>query len=520
MYILIFARNILNIKDIENYIDKIIKVRHPNDAIETWLKKRVKEYLQNDYEGVLSVTPDDLKQTSWIKKSIPDISKGVPKWVTEGIENKTLLKIVLPSGYDIYEDELTDKIYNIIDYFESLCEKELDKIYKIPFDMAYNKYNMWKHEQLKSVPAELNEIGEFEVKNYNDGMRWVRLLSPEALHKEGNVQDICLKDGRYDKDVLDGESLIYSLRDSENNPHCTIEILRNNSVEQIKGYGDGKIESKYIPYVIQFLEFPVLKREYKYTVNGNDDLYNIKCHIIDGKLINLYNLPENYTFKDNLEYSDDNYIRTLPKNLTVKGNLDLFQSSIVELSEGLTVYGFLDLSNTRIKSLPSKLKVGKDLICSESALEELSQDIVVKGEINLSYCRNFRELSLIPNLTDIDLTKSGIQTLPDNLTVNGFLLLNSALNLKKLPKNLTVGGTLDIRKSNVSILSRNISVGVDFLLDYSRVIELPKNLKVGGILSLYNTKVTELPIDLEAEIVHSDVEFSVIPKGVGKVVTK
>ena len=110
--------------------------------------------------------------------------------------------------------------------------------------------------------------------------------------------------------------------------------------------------------------------------------------------------------------------------------------------------------------------------------------------------------------------------MPDNLTVNGFLLLNSALNLKKLPKNLTVGGTLDIRKSNVSILSRNISVGVDFLLDYSRVIELPKNLKVGGILSLYNTKVTELPIDLEAEIVHSDVEFSVIPKGVGKVVTK
>jgi hypothetical protein len=42
---------------------------------------------------------------------------------------------------------------------------------------------------------------------------------------------------------------VYSLRDKQNNPHCTIE-----ENQQIKGKWNGKIDPKYINYVVKFLE--------------------------------------------------------------------------------------------------------------------------------------------------------------------------------------------------------------------------------------------------------------------------
>jgi hypothetical protein len=45
------------------------------------------------------------------------------------------------------------------------------------------------------------------------------------------------------------DTVIYSLRDSNNNPHCTIE-----DGNQIKGKGNGSVDPKYIDYVVKFLE--------------------------------------------------------------------------------------------------------------------------------------------------------------------------------------------------------------------------------------------------------------------------
>ena len=42
---------------------------------------------------------------------------------------------------------------------------------------------------------------------------------------------------------------IYSLRDKNNMPHCTME-----KDQQIKGKGNGSINPKYINYIIAFLE--------------------------------------------------------------------------------------------------------------------------------------------------------------------------------------------------------------------------------------------------------------------------
>ena len=75
-----------------------------------------------------------------------------------------------------------------------------------------------------------------------------------------------------------------------------------------------------------------------------------------------------------------------------KGGLDLSDTPIQSLPDGLKVGGYLDLDNAPIQSLPNDLKVGGDLWLRNTPLskkyteEELKAkypDLKVKGEIYL-----------------------------------------------------------------------------------------------------------------------------------------
>lgn len=82
------------------------------------------------------------------------------------------------------------------------------------------------------------------------GMVWVRLVGRAAYAREGFLMSHCVasyfgKAGHY----------VYSLRDAENKPHCTVEFSVNgNSIQQIKGKGNGSIHPRYVRYVISFLK--------------------------------------------------------------------------------------------------------------------------------------------------------------------------------------------------------------------------------------------------------------------------
>jgi hypothetical protein len=81
-------------------------------------------------------------------------------------------------------------------------------------------------------------------------------------------------------------------------------------------------------------------------------------------------------------------ITTLPNGLTVGGNLDLEDTPITSLPNGLKVGGYLDLDNTKISTLPNDLKVGGDLdlrntpISEKYSEEEIKKMVPgVKGDI-------------------------------------------------------------------------------------------------------------------------------------------
>ncbi len=76
----------------------------------------------------------------------------------------------------------------------------------------------------------------------------------------------------------------------------------------------------------------------------------------------------------------------------------------------------------------------------------------------------------------------------DNLTVGGDLDLRGT-NISSLPDNLTVGGGLWLEGTNISSLPDNLTVGGGLWLRGTNISSLPDNLTVGGGLDLRGTNI-------------------------------
>ena len=80
----------------------------------------------------------------------------------------------------------------------------------------------------------------------------------------------------------------------------------------------------------------------------------------------------------------------------------------------------------------------------------------------------------------------------DNLTVGGYLDLRGT-QITSLPDNLTVGGNLDLRGTQITSLPDNLTVRGNLYLRDTQITSLPDNLTIGGNLYLRGTQITSLP---------------------------
>ncbi len=128
----------------------------------------------------------------------------------------------------------------------------------------------------------------------------------------------------------------------------------------------------------------------------------------------------------------------LKTNKVVKGDLDLRNTQITSLPEGLSVSRDLDLSYTPITSLPAGLSVEGSLYLSGTKITSLPEGLSVVGELSLSY--------------------TPITSLPAGLSVEGSLYL-SGTKITSLPEGLSVGGSLDLSNTPITSLPEGLSVG-------------------------------------------------------------
>ena len=94
----------------------------------------------------------------------------------------------------------------------------------------------------------------------------------------------------------------------------------------------------------------------------------------------------------------------------------------------LNIEGELDLTNTDIKSLPDGLKVAGDLNLTETDMRLLPERLEVAGNLYLDH--------------------SFIKSLPKDLKVGGYLSIE-ATYIKSLPRGLQVGGDLYLNDSKL-----------------------------------------------------------------------
>jgi hypothetical protein len=173
--------------------------------------------------------------------------------------------------YLIDKPENMGEIEHIIDYFNS--DKCPLDIKTIPYEQAVNMSKKW----IDGLIKESNDIVETEVDTetiltFEKGFKFVKLLTKNAVLREGNLMSHCV--GSYDPTKKD----LYSLRDAKNISHCTIEVSRDNKtdrVNQVKGKGNGEVHPRYINYVIDILKYfkmEIRNSELNYIGYNNIDI--------------------------------------------------------------------------------------------------------------------------------------------------------------------------------------------------------------------------------------------------------
>lgn len=87
-------------------------------------------------------------------------------------------------------------------------------------------------------------------------MFWCKLVSANAMEREGKLMGHCVGNGSYAQAVAQDRTTIYSLRDAENQPGVTVEVNVNGNgmtLNQVKGKGNKPPTAKYAPFVKDFL---------------------------------------------------------------------------------------------------------------------------------------------------------------------------------------------------------------------------------------------------------------------------
>jgi gas vesicle protein len=225
-----------------------------------------------------------------------ELDKNVVKWLATCYQNERIEIEKLPS---------------ILDYIRN-NKVELDKL---PWQQVIDLSDHW-HEQFKGK----TNIGNYKTKNidydFKNGYSMV-IVSAEDLETEGNFMGHCV--GDYDKQVKSGITIIYSLRDSKNKPHVTIEVaVPYNEVVQIQGKENRDPIQKYHAMIDEWLESKKLHNnetiKYITDINKLEELAKSESEDVRSSVARNLNTPANVLeklAKDKIFKVRDSAISTL-----------------------------------------------------------------------------------------------------------------------------------------------------------------------------------------------------------------
>lgn len=183
-------------------------------------------------------TTSEINVSNYLAQAMND---EVRNWVSKNLKN-----YLTKMSENLDQDN--EEVEHIIDYLNST--EAPNRLQKMSYLQAKANSEKWLKTQIKKGKTIQEAESDFEIfLDFGDGFKFVKLLGENSYKREGFLMSHCVA-SYYDRE----NSEIYSLRDKNNDPHATIEIVRNRGrVEQIKGKGNGSIHSAYANYILAFI---------------------------------------------------------------------------------------------------------------------------------------------------------------------------------------------------------------------------------------------------------------------------
>ena len=388
------------------------------------------------------------------------------KWLTEHPQ---------PDNYS------TTDIEHIIDFLKS---KDFEALEWASWDLLKEKAAKWVKMLTQNVSTIDEEYGtDIDiVLDFQDGYRWVKLISQNAYTREGGLMSHCV--GSYFTRKVE----IFSLRDAMNKPHCTIE-----KDEQIKGKGNGDINLKYINYVVKFLEHIGMKvRDSEMQRLGYIVPY-FPEYVTNKLYLNKY-IAE----KESVEYVDTVIVfYNLKEACSYRGekkvlfacHADFSGSQVTDLGSLTAIGGDASFSGSQVKDLGSLTTIGKDAFFRNSKVEDLRNLTTIGGYAYFdgSKVKDLGSLATIGGSASF--TGSEMKDLKNLVAIGGNAYFENS-NIKDLKNLTTIGGDAWFKYSKVTDLKNLTTIGRDARFRDSKVKDLKKLTTIGGSASFEDSEIT------------------------------
>ena len=251
--------NVLNVSDLERELNRYA-AHASHEAARNWVRSVARNYFLSSLsepdrrENFLPVT------TSANRAHNPNFHfverTQLPPWAVKALRTGKLTWFdpIQPSRRLIWKS-----LTLIVLWFNYLKpdDTRLARLTRISFPTAMQAAALWKKDVDGNVWNYIPDAPPV-VKNFEDGFRWVKLVNKLQFEREGALMKHCINNGIYfDLWSVTHTGEFYSLRDSKNIPHVTMQLEINGSaksVRQCKGHSNQRPNSKYQPYIFQFIQ--------------------------------------------------------------------------------------------------------------------------------------------------------------------------------------------------------------------------------------------------------------------------
>jgi hypothetical protein len=296
------ARNVFNPEAIKNHAKDIVEYLR-QVAFDDEIKELEKWIMSNYVKGIINsdstehyftLYSDVLAQQDEFE-SDEDVwgfdyryePVEIPDWAKKALERG---EKVYYFPQEMFGDVAATTFFNItgidLEHFVDFATSESfpRNISRISFDQMWQLVREWDEKNKNIKLSDLYE-GKDEIvfKEYDDGFKWVRMLTREALVNEAaRMGGLCIASASsHSEPILKGLHLAFSLRDAEGEPRVTVEYIgekgskygKPNSFREIKGYANDEYED-YGEYVADLMLTMPNHDIYSTLIQAQEDLWS------------------------------------------------------------------------------------------------------------------------------------------------------------------------------------------------------------------------------------------------------